>query len=96
MKPTNDMPHGNTIDDLKYEPQITFVIKWLERLLVRPMTKVWIYPDYPDGWHAVVGGTTCEGEEGFYVFRFINFDVTVERQPCRGFMKNGAPIVIFS
>lgn len=57
---------------------------------MKPDTDIWIFPDYPYGWHAVVGS------EGFFNIFYAYEDGRVRamhQQKPAGFEKNGAPMI---
>lgn len=77
-----------------YDDIVQFIFKELEELCVIPATFVWVYPYYPMGWRAVVGGFDSETlEDHFYIFDYEYGELNLDIQKNWGFMKNGAPIV---
>ncbi len=56
-----------------------------------PETEIWIYPDYPDGWHAVCGAN----ENRVYVLWMDSNSgdmLKIENFPVKGFRPNGSLI----
>lgn len=81
------------VNRLRYKSEMLFIERVLEDILVIPMTDIWIYPAYPDGFQAVVGGLEIDEEtdEDFvYIMDVVDGLVTIDRHEPRGFYPNGS------
>lgn len=75
------------IDQLQYELPRLFIRKELDERGVKPQTDIWIYPDYPYGFTAVVG---AHGRF-VYIFEVHRGEiVSCVQKLCLGVRPNGA------
>lgn len=83
-------------NNLQHKQEVLLVELILEEMMVLAMTDIWVYDDYPVGWHAVVG---VEEPHEFgtipatYIIKSVNHKISVEIQPMRGFRPNGSIII---
>lgn len=81
------------INQLRYKSEIEFIERILEDIMVVPMSDVWIYPAYPEGFQAIVAGLEIdeEADEDFvYVMDVSNGLVTIDRYHPAGVNPNGS------
>jgi hypothetical protein len=81
------------VNQLRYRSEISFILKILEDIMVVPMSDVWIYPAYPEGFMGVVGGMEIDefaSQDYVYVMDVIDGLVTINRYKPAGFNPNGS------
>lgn len=76
-------------EQLKYRRIRNLIERELEICHITPMTDIWVYPQYPFGWEAVLGAEP----DRVYIFKGRKskiFDLDV--RPIKGIRKNGSLI----
>jgi len=72
-------------NQLQFRSQIQAVEMWFESRDIPISTDVWIYPDYPDGYHAV-----CGAWDRVWIFEFYRGWLQIyDVQKVQGFNPNG-------
>ena len=75
-------------NQVQFKPLIKVVEKWFKHRDIPMQTDVWIYPNYPNGWEAVVGAWDRVWIFECYKGSFSIIDV----QHMQGFKPNGTLI----
>jgi hypothetical protein len=77
------------IDQLKYALPRQIIERELEARGVVPQTDIWIYPNYPDGFTAVVGAHNVF----VYIFKVYKAAIiSIDQKRCLGVRPNGSLI----
>lgn len=76
-------------DQLKYALPRQIIERELKARKVVPQTDIWIYPNYPDGFTAVVGAH----DKFVYIFEVVKSSiVSIDQRLCLGVRPNGSLI----
>ena len=76
-------------DQLKYALPRQIIERELEARKVVPQTDIWIYPNYPNGFTAVVGAH----DKFVYIFEAVKGSiVSIDQRLCLGVRPNGSLI----
>lgn len=88
VKEMNRLRRLAQANQLQYRRPKIIIEKWLTDRCIPPQTEVWIFPNYSDGYFAVVGAA-----DRMWVFEWYQDHISIRNihQP-RGFRANGAPI----
>lgn len=76
-------------DQLQYALPRSIIERELEERQVKPQTDIWIYPNYPANFTAVVGAH----DVFVYIFEVHKSKiVSIDQKPCLGVRPNGSLI----
>jgi hypothetical protein len=87
---SNDTPirRAARANQIKYKSEKYIIEKWLTDRHIPPQTEIWIFPNYPDGYLAVVGAQSMT-----WIFDYYYGHISIRNiHMPRGFRANGAPI----
>lgn len=89
MRKIRDVYKNAQADRMQYKVPQFQVRKWFHQRKILIATDIWIYPDYPDGWEAILGAW-----DRVWILKSIKGVIWVKDiQPNRGFNPNGTLIV---
>ena len=55
MRRIRDIRKNGKVEQLKYKKPRYEVRKWFKSRNIPILTEIWIYPEYPNGWEAILG-----------------------------------------
>lgn len=89
MRRVRDIIQNARADQLKYKKPRHKVRKWFKARDIPIATEIWIQPEYPNGWEAIVGAW-----DRIWILKSKDGVIWVKDiQPVQGFKPNGTLIV---
>jgi hypothetical protein len=89
MRRIRDVRKNARIEQLRYKQPRYEVRKWFKARNIPIVTEIWIYPEYPNGWEAILGAWNriwiLKSDRGMIHIKDI--------QHVQGFKPNGTLII---
>lgn len=89
MRKIRDIKTNASADLLRYKKPRHEVRKWFHTRNIPIATEIWIFPEYPEGWEAVLGAW-----DRIWILKSIRGTIYVKDiQHVQGFKLNGTLII---
>ncbi len=89
MRRIRDVRKNGRIEQLRHRQPRNIVRKWFKSRNIPIVTEIWIYPEYPHGWEAILGAW-----DRIWILKYDRGTIHIKDiQHVQGFKPNGTLII---